>query len=94
MDHTVNIHVRIVNVFLIHRAKAIPLPRNKVHNTQGRSFKVDFMVDPNGCITAHTCAFSIILPRLKYTANEDNFLLFQEALMAVIQPCTKEFNMA
>jgi len=59
-----------------------------------RSIKVDFMVDPNGCITAHTCAFSIILPRLKFTANEDNFLLFQEALTAVIQPCTKEFNMA
>jgi len=57
-----------------------------------RSVKADFMVDPNGCITSHTCAFSI--PRLKFTANEDNFLLFKEALMAVIQPRTKEFNMA
>ena len=59
-----------------------------------RSVKVDFMVDPNGCMTSHTYAFSIILPRLKFTANEDNFLLFQEALMAVIQLRTKEFNMA
>jgi len=41
-----------------------------------RSVKVDFMVDPNGCIIAHTCAFSIILPRLKFTANKDNFHLF------------------
>jgi len=36
MTTAVIIHVRIVNVFLIHRAKAIPSPLNRVHNTQGK----------------------------------------------------------
>ena len=52
------------------------------------SISVEIQDDDSGCISAHTCANTISLP-----VTVPDFQLFTDALMAVIDPQGKSFNM-
>lgn len=48
-----------------------------------RSIRVDFMEEPNGSITAHTCANVIVLPR----GCCPDYPVFKSALIACMDSC-------
>ncbi len=58
-----------------------------------RSIRVEFMEGSSGCITVHTCANQITLPRGVFMDEEDSYKLFVSAMEAVVACDELSYNM-